>query len=141
MLSSVSPSVLSVVAFAGEDRTKILCILDSAAGQTTVDEDFARSAGLLLSEPRTRHIAYLDRQVTLTTLKCRLTLYSQDGKFSCEVQAEAGFRDHCHLWPWSNFLANHPHLADIDIPSYPLPPRGSVLIGTDNPDLLVASEH
>jgi hypothetical protein len=129
--------------FAGPQFTKTICILDSAAGQTTIDEGFARSLALKLQTPTNKKIVYLDRQVSLQTSKCSLVIHSQDKKTSFTIQAQAvkGFADHCLLWPWSNYLTNHPHLRDIQVPLAPLPPIGTILIGTDNPDLLQALEY
>ncbi len=122
---------------------KTLCVLDTAASQSTIDEDFALSLGLALGERKERSLAYLDRQVSLSTAQCTVQLHSQDTMFTYLLKAEAvkGFSKNCRLWPWSNFLNNHPHLKGLRVPPSPLPPIGTILIGTDNPDLLQALEY
>lgn len=124
-------------------RLKTLCILDTAAAQSTIDEDFAKSLGIAMGENKRRTLAYLDREVSLTTSSCSIRIHSQDGSFNHLLKAEAvkGFSRNCILWPWSNFLCNHPHLRDLKVPTTPLPPVGTILIGTDNPDLLQALEY
>ena len=127
----------------GKDLTKTLCILDTGSSQTSIDEDFARSLGIPLSVPKTRTLAYLDREATLSTSSCTFELTSQDQTYICLIQAEAvkGFSNNCKMWPWSNFLVNHPHLQGIKVPLSPVPPLGTVIIGTDNPDLHTALEY
>ena len=129
--------------FAGSDLVKTICILDSAAGQTSIDEDFARVLNLRIADPVNKKIVYLDRQVSMTTSPCDLVIHSQDKKRSFKLRAHTvkGFASLCNLWPWSNYLANHPHLCDLQVPLSPLPPKGTILIGTDNPDFLQALEY
>ncbi len=132
-----------VYAKIGKSLTKTLCILDTGSSQTSIDEDFAKSLGIPLGEPRVRTLAYLDRQATLSTSACTFELVSQDKTYVCPIQAETvrGFSNNCRMWPWSNFLVNHPHLQGIKVPLSPVPPLGTVIIGTDNPDLHTALEY
>ena len=145
ILSSVSPGILSMVVYAGHhpNKVKTVCILDTGAGQTTVDLKFAEKLNLPLGPPRTKRLGYLDRVVEIRTRHCLVPLTSQDEKHEVQIEAQAveGLADNCHLWPWSNFLRNHPHLKDITVPDYPLPPVGTMLIGADNVELLQALEY
>ena len=127
----------------GETLTKTLCILDTGSSQTSIDEDFARTVGIPLGKSKTKTLAYLDRQATLSMSACTFELASQDKSYTCLIQAEAvrGFSNNCRMWPWSNFLMNHPHLRGIKVPLSPVPPVGTVIIGTDNPELHTALEY
>lgn len=101
------------------------------------------SLGLVLGRRRERKLAYLDRQVSIFSAPCSIQLHSQDNTFTYLLEAETvkGFSKNCRLWPWSNFLNNHPHLKGLSVPPSPLPPLGTILVGTDNPDLLQALEY
>ena len=123
--------------------TKTLCILDTGSSQTSIDEDFAHSLGIPLNDPKMRTLAYLDRQATVSTSSCTVELASQDKTCTYLIQVEAvkWFSNNCKMWPWSNFLMNHPHLQGIEVPLSPVPPVGTVIIGTVNPDLHTAFEY
>lgn len=141
----MAPGILSTVIYVESNHgtKKTLCILDTAAAQSTIDRDFALSLGLTLGKRKQKTLAYLDRQVNIDTFDCQVKILSQDMNFSYLLKAEAvtGFSKNCMLWPWSNFLGNHPHLKNLVVPSSPLPPVGTILIGTDNSDLLTSLEY
>jgi len=127
----------------GEDLVKTLCILDTAAGHSTIDKGFALSLGFELTDHEVKKINYLDRKVMLETARCEFELVSQDKTKSFKIQADAvkGFADNCLLWPWHKFVPRHPHLKDVNPPACPMPPIGTILIGVDYPDVLRIEEY
>jgi len=108
----------------GEDLVKTLCILDTAAGHSTIDKGFALSLGFELTDHEVKKINYLDRKVMLETARCEFELVSQDKTKSFKIQADAvkGFADNCLLWPWHKFVPRHPHLKDVNPPACPIRP-------------------
>jgi len=111
--------------------------LDSAAGHSSKDADFARELGLELGELRVKTLNYLDRQARVEAQEVSATLVGQDETttFHMSLETVSGFTKLCKLWPWSKYLSRHPHLRDIPTPEYPDPPTGKILIGADNVDL------
>jgi len=135
---------MTVVAFLQLKTTiKIICILDSASATTTIDMEFAEIMGIPLSNKTQKNFTYIDRKASMETASCEVTLSPQYGgdTFTIECTAIKGFSENCHVWPWSIFKNRHEHLKHIDIPSYPEPPIGRILIGVDNPDLLVITQY
>jgi len=122
---------------------KTLCILDSAAGHSSIDAEYARELGLELGEPRIKTLNYLDRQAQVKAHEVTATLTAQDEvtTFHVDLETVEGFAKLCRLWPWSKYLSRHPHLKDIPTPEYPEPPTGKILIGADNVDLLRVLEY
>ncbi len=120
-----------------------MCVLDSAAACSTIDADFARSLRLVLGEPKKKNLVYMDRKVSLTTQTCQVPVVGQDREtaFTVRFETAEGFSRHCNLYPWPDLLRRHPHLANIKTPFSPIPTRGSMLIGADNPHLLEALEY
>jgi len=123
--------------------TKIIIVLDSASATTTIDMDFAEIMNLELRDMKDKNFSYVDRKATVSTASCTAEVISQDQKrsFIIDCTAIKGFSNNCCVWPWSIFKNKHDHLKHIDIPSYPDPPLGRILIGVDHPDLLVITEY
>lgn len=80
----ISAGILSIVIYVkhGANLLKTLCILDTGASQSTIDEDFARHLGLPFDNERKKTLAYLDRQVTINTSVCQVEVVSQDHESS-----------------------------------------------------------
>jgi len=123
--------------------TEVICFLDTAAGQSTIDKEFAESLGLKLREKRNKSLIYLDRQVEIEIAKCDIVLTSQtkDKTFKLRMEAVENFAKNSMMWPWSHYIQNHPHLKDLTPPDSPMPPRATVLIGVDHPDLLCVEQY
>jgi len=137
-------SIMTTVAFIKiEKLTKIICVLDTASATTTIDKDFAEAMNIPLEDHKTKEFIYMDRKAEMKTAKCNIELLSQDKKtsFKLECTAIEGFSKNCCVWPWSTFKNNHEHLKEINIPTYPEPLFGRILIGVDNPDMLVITEY
>jgi len=117
--------------------------LDTASATTTIDLDFAIAMGITLENEKEKEFIYVDRRANVRTAKCSIKLLSQDlsREFNLKCTAIANFSDNCCVWPWSKFLKNHEHLKNIDIPPYPEPPFGRILIGVDHPELLVFKSY
>jgi len=97
---------------------KVLCILDTAAGHSTIDEEFASSVGLAMKHRRKKTIQYLERSAEVETAKCKFELVSQDKSRTFKIRADAvkGFSHNCYLWPWHEFVTKHPHLVGVNPP-------------------------
>ena len=122
---------------------KTLCILDSAAGNSSIDASFARTLKTPLVGPKKKTLIYLDRKATIETYTCEIELVAQDRVTSFKVRMETAenFASNCHLHPWPNLLKRHKHLENLPTPSYPNPPCGTLLIGVDNAHLLEVLEY
>jgi|LakMenEpi05Aug10_1017310.scaffolds.fasta_scaffold00182_1 hypothetical protein len=144
-MASLSAGILSMSLPVGvppyQEVTTV--ILDTGSSQTIIDVDFARKLHISLTPQRTMRVTFVDRIVDVQVRDCQVKLLSQDKtqQFVVAARAIENLAGHAVLWPWNRYLHRHPHLEDIQVPKGPASCKGTILIGTDNVELLQALEY
>ena len=140
-------SILTVVCKIGNKKgrrsLKTVALLDSCSSMTCIDEDVARKLGLKKrSLPRTESIKVVSAKIDFVTTLVEVPVISMDGLTSMVILASTmkDMTKGTGIVDWSKDKLKFDHLKNLPFEPLPENPTVTLLIGTDNVDLLAPEE-
>jgi hypothetical protein len=128
----------------GKPGMKTIAMLDSGSNVTLIDELTAYKLGLKrISETETKSVNIVQGHANFETHKVEVPLTSSDGLTSVLLIAMT-FKDltkNTGIVDWSSSKQNFEHLKTVPFEPLPNDPRITLLIGTDNVSMFLATPN
>jgi hypothetical protein len=126
-----------------KEPRKVVCMLDTGANVSCIDEDLANELGAQPLTPKGKQfIKYLDRKVPVNTQLVRvlITDLTRGARFNMDAWTIPNLSKGTRAVDWSNEKKVWPHLLHIDFPELPEDKRINFLIGHIYSDFFVPLE-
>ena len=135
--------VCNIVNRKGRQNLKTVALLDSCSNMTCIDEDVAKRLGLKKRSSKiTQSINVMHSTSTFESCKVEVPLTSADGLsfFIIIAFTVKDLTRNTGIVDWSKEKEKFEHLRDIPFVPLPENPIATLLIGTDNSDLLAPAD-